>query len=186
MQATCVLCAGNLRICQAGGVNEGSVDEVTAMAQAVKRAREALIEGVRRGLASDGLRGVHTQVFEHLDPGGTRLTTLAERARMSHQAMGEMVDELIRHRYLERVPDPADGRARLIRPTARGRAELIRAAGELRRLHDRWQSELQDVTVAQVVAALRTLIRVCAEEPDQGLSRKSRTTAGNRAEPKTL
>jgi DNA-binding MarR family transcriptional regulator len=160
MQATCVLCAGSLQMCQAA-----SVDEVTAMARAVKRARDALIEGVRRGLDSGSLRGVHTQVFEHLDPAGTRLTTLAGRARMSHQAMGEMVDELIRHRYLERVPDPADGRARLIRPTTRGRAELARAAGELRRLHDRWQSELADVTVQQVVAALETLIRICDEPP---------------------
>ena len=140
-------------------------DEVLAMARAIKRARDALIDGVRRGLDSAVLRASHTQVFESLDPAGTRLTTLADRARMSHQAMGEMVDELIRHGYLERVPDPADGRARLIRPTARGRAELTRAGGELRRLHDRWQGELHDITVAQVTDALQTLIRICEERP---------------------
>lgn len=133
------------------------------MARAVKGARDALIESVRRGPGSEVLRASHTQVFECIDATGTRLTTLAERARMSHQAMGEMVEELIRHGYLERVPDPADGRARLIRPTDRGRAELTRAAGELRRLHDRWQRELHGLTVAQVVDALQTLIRVCGE-----------------------
>jgi DNA-binding MarR family transcriptional regulator len=143
--------------------------EVMAMARAVKRARDALVESVRRSLhGNEGtvLRGSHTQVFECLDREGTRLTTLAERARMSHQAMGEMVDELTRHGYLERVPDPADGRARLIRPTARGRAELARAADQLRLLHDRWQRELRDVTVVQVVEALQTLIRICAETDD--------------------
>lgn len=111
----------------------------------VERARDALVESVRRSLyGNDGavLRASHTQVFESLDPDGTRLTTLAERARMSHQAMGEMVDELTRHGYLERVPDPADGRARLIRPTKRGQAVLARAADQLRLLHDRWQREL--------------------------------------------
>jgi len=136
------------------------VGDAAAMARAVKQARDALIEGVRRGLRSPVLRAVHTQVFESLDPGGTRLTTMADRARMSHQAMGELVDELIRHGYLERVPDPADGRARLIRPTARGRAELARAAQELRRLRDQWESELRDITVAQVVEALQVLIRI--------------------------
>jgi DNA-binding MarR family transcriptional regulator len=80
--------------------------------------------------------------------------------------MGELVDELTRHGFLERVPDPADGRARLIRPTARGRAELARAADQLRLLHDRWQHELRDVTVAQVVEALQTFIRICAETDD--------------------
>jgi DNA-binding MarR family transcriptional regulator len=143
--------------------------EVTAMARAVKQAREALVESVRRSLHGDEgtvLRAAHTQVFECLDPQGTRLTTLGERARMSHQAMGEMVDELTRHGFLERVPDPADGRARLIRPTARGRAELARAAYQLRLLHDRWQRELRGVTVAQVVEALQTLIRICTETDD--------------------
>jgi DNA-binding MarR family transcriptional regulator len=140
-----------------------SADEVTDMARAVKGARDALIEGVRRGLGSEVLRASHTQVFECVDPTGTRLTTLAERAGMSHQAMGEMVDELTRHGYLERVPDPDDGRARLVRPTALGRAELTRAAAELRRLHTRWQRELDGLTVAQVVEALQTLIRVCGE-----------------------
>jgi len=132
------------------------------MARAVKRARDALVDVLRGG--QEVLRASHAQVFEGLDPDGTRLTVLADRARMSHQAMGEMVDELTRHGFLERVPDPADGRARLIRPTARGRSELARAGTELRRLHGRWQAELQDLTVGQVVAALETLIALCEED----------------------
>ena len=91
-------------MCQAPGMADASA-EVMTMARTVKRARDALVESVRRSLHGDRgtvLRGSHTQVFECLDPAGTRLTTLAERARMSHQAMGEMVDELTRHGYLER------------------------------------------------------------------------------------
>jgi hypothetical protein len=75
------------------------------VARAVKQARGALIEAVRSAL-QDGegpvLRAAHTQVFESLDPEGTRLTTLAERAQMSHQAMGEMVDELVLGQRAER------------------------------------------------------------------------------------
>jgi hypothetical protein len=40
----------------------------------------------------------------------------------------------------------------------------VRAGTELRRLHDRWQAELQDVTVGQIVAALQTLIAICEED----------------------
>ena len=135
------------------------------MARTVKHARGALIEAVLAALqAEDGfLRAAHTQVFENLDPDGTRLTTLAERAQMSHQAMGEMVDELVRHGYLERLPDPADRRARLIRPSARGRTVLGQAAGQLCLLRQRWESELTGVSVAQVVQALDALIRICTE-----------------------
>ncbi|MBO3744745.1 MarR family transcriptional regulator [Streptosporangiaceae bacterium NEAU-GS5] len=144
------------------------IDEVMAMARAVKRARGALIEAVRSGpeRVADGfaLRAVHAQVFEGLDPGGTRLTALAERAQMSHQAMGAMVDELVDHGYLERVPDPADRRARLIQPTERGRAELTRGAQRLFRLYERWQDELRGIGVDQVVEALETFIRICESE----------------------
>jgi DNA-binding MarR family transcriptional regulator len=138
--------------------------DAAAMARAVKQARGALVESVRRSLHSE-LRAPHTAVFENLDPDGTRLTVLAERAQMSHQAMGELIDELIGAGFLERVPDPADRRARLIRATAKGRAELARAGEQLRRLCDRWQSHLEGITVNQVVAALQTLIRLC-DEPD--------------------
>jgi DNA-binding MarR family transcriptional regulator len=138
--------------------------QAMAMARVVKRARGALVDAVCRALDAGEagvLRAAHTQIFENLDPAGTRLTTLAERAQISHQAMGSLVDELVRHGYLERVPDPADRRARLIRPTTPGRAELSAAAVQLHLIHERWQSELGDLTTTQVTDALGTLIRIC-------------------------
>lgn len=152
-------------MCQADRMQQQLAD-AAAMARTVKRARGALVEAVRTALHRDGgplLRAAHTQVFECLDPDGTRLTTLAARAQMSHQAMGEMVDDLVRQGLLERVPDPADRRARLIRPTDRGRTDLARAAAHLQRIRQRWEGELRGVTVADVLAALDTLTRVCEE-----------------------
>jgi len=138
------------------------------MARAVKRAGNALVEALRVTANPDGggpaLRAAHAQVFEHLDPGGTRVTALAERARMTHQAMGELVADLEQAGLLERVTDPADRRARLVRPTAAGLTVLDRAGARLRVLHDRWARELEGVSVAQVVQALTILIRIC-EEP---------------------
>jgi DNA-binding MarR family transcriptional regulator len=52
---------------------------------------------------------------------GTRLTELAESAQVTKQTAGFLVDQLERAGYVERVPDPTDARARLVRLAARGR-----------------------------------------------------------------
>jgi DNA-binding MarR family transcriptional regulator len=68
------------------------------------------------------VRSAHGAVFQYLDDAGTRVSALAERAGMTKQAMAELVAHLEAHGYVERVPDPADRRAKLVRTTARGRA----------------------------------------------------------------
>jgi DNA-binding MarR family transcriptional regulator len=66
------------------------------------------------------VRAPHGNVLQFLDDGGTRVTVLARRAQITKQSMGELVAHLERHGYVERVPDPADRRAKLVRATARG------------------------------------------------------------------
>ncbi|MBZ0279206.1 MAG: MarR family transcriptional regulator [Anaerolineae bacterium] len=62
----------------------------------------------------------HTSLIAHLDLEGTRITTLAERAGMTKQSMGELVIELERKGYVERSSDPTDKRATLVRFTQAG------------------------------------------------------------------
>jgi DNA-binding MarR family transcriptional regulator len=64
----------------------------------------------------------HGNVFQYLDDQGTTVSVLAERAQLTKQAMAQLVAHLEAHGYVERVPDPADRRAKLVRTTARGRA----------------------------------------------------------------
>jgi DNA-binding MarR family transcriptional regulator len=78
-------------------------------------------------------------VFENLDPDGTRLTTLAQRAGMTRQAMTELVNALRRNGYLELRPDPTDGRARLVHLTSRGKAAVRVAISEIAAIEARWQ-----------------------------------------------
>ncbi len=70
------------------------------------------------------------RVFQRLAPDGSRLTNLADQAQMSKQSAGVLVDQLERLGYVRRVPDPTDGRARLIVIEERGRraAEVAKAA----------------------------------------------------------
>ena len=67
------------------------------------------------------VRYAHGSVFQFLDDAGTRVSVLAERAQVTKQAMAQLVAHLEAHGYLERVPDPSDRRAKLVRTTARGR-----------------------------------------------------------------
>jgi len=66
------------------------------------------------------IRQGHGCVFRFIHEGGSRLTELAESSGLSKQAVGEVVDDLEKLGYAERVPDPQDGRAKVIRLTEQG------------------------------------------------------------------
>lgn len=76
------------------------------------------------------VRVAHGLVLQHLDDGGTTVSTLAQRAGMTKQGMAGLVQYLEDHDYVRRVPDPADRRAKLVQPTSRGR-EVIAIAQSL-------------------------------------------------------
>jgi len=73
------------------------------------------------------LRPRHGAVMAYLDPGGTRASELAERSGAHKQVIGTLVDELETLGYVTREPDPADRRAKLIVPSAKGRDQIAAA-----------------------------------------------------------
>ena len=91
-------------------------------------------ERVRRRSGLEALRASHTALFPHIDFEGTRLTELARRLGISKQAVGQLVGELEAMGTLERVPDPSDGRAKLIRFSAQGRRGMLQGLGVLKEL----------------------------------------------------
>lgn len=93
----------------------------------LRLAYEDLQREVYGALAARGfpeVRPAHSAVFRHIAPGGTRLSALAERAGMTKQSMAYLVDGLEAAGHLRSAPDPADGRARIVRLTARGEQVL--------------------------------------------------------------
>jgi DNA-binding MarR family transcriptional regulator len=72
----------------------------------------------------DDLHPRHGGVLAYLDEDGIRATELARLSHRPKQIVGRIVDELEELGYVERRPDPADRRAKLIFPTERGLEEI--------------------------------------------------------------
>jgi len=62
----------------------------------------------------------HTHVTAYIKADGSRLTDLADQARLTLPAMSEIVNDLEGLGIVERRPDPTDGRAKLICLTEAG------------------------------------------------------------------
>jgi len=134
-----------------------------AMIRLLDAAFDGFTEELARRMADTGysdIRITHGCVFGNIDPDGSRLTDLAERAHMTKQTVGEVVTELGQLGYLERVPDPGDGRAKIIRLTERGRA--AQALG--RELIDEIEQEWAERFGAERVAALREALEMITAE----------------------
>ena len=99
-------------------------------------------------------------MFGNIDPEGTRLTELAARARMTKQSVGEVTSDLEQRGYVERVPDPSDGRAKIIRLTERGRAAQALGVGLIDEIEQEWAERFG----AERVAALREALEAITGE----------------------
>jgi DNA-binding MarR family transcriptional regulator len=119
------------------------LDEVKA--ELVARMRERL-----RAAGHPDVRAAHGHVFRQLHGGPARLTAMAEAAGMSKQAFGEHVASLERLGYVERVPDPQDGRAKLVVPTARGREAIAE-------IEDQWGAAIGRGRMRELRRALEDL-----------------------------
>ena len=91
---------------------------------------------------------------------GSRLTDLAERAQVTKQTASLLVAALEQQGLVERVPDPADGRARLIRFTERGQAARLRAMEVVIGVEREWTEHLGPELAGQLREALTKLREV--------------------------
>ena len=120
----------------------------------------ALSDELIERLAASGhgeVRYAHGTVLQFLDDAGTRVSVLAARAQMTKQSMAQLVAHLEAHGYVERVPDPADGRAKLVRATARGREVYALVREYIAELDARLDERLGEPRCARLRALLEEL-----------------------------
>jgi DNA-binding MarR family transcriptional regulator len=109
----------------------------------------------QRGYAD--LRPALTVVFQHLHDDGSRITEIAERAQLTKQTVVYLVNDLERLGYVERVADPTDGRAKLIRATPRGTAAVNEARRIAREIERQWTRLLGKEAMAELRHRLEQL-----------------------------
>jgi DNA-binding MarR family transcriptional regulator len=123
-----------------------------------------------RSLGGELLEELNERGYEDVRPGdaalfmtidrrtGTRLTELARRARMTKQGMMLLVDELEERGYVRRVADPEDGRAKLVKLTARGRNYVAEARRAMAAVESRARRQLGYRRYASFRTALEALV----------------------------
>jgi DNA-binding MarR family transcriptional regulator len=108
----------------------------------LRRTSRRMVEEITERMEADGYPNApsrHHPLFENIDPEGTRVTVLAARAGITHQAMAQLVSELEERGIVERVADPSDGRARLVRLTGEGRERVRAALEQIAAIEDKWR-----------------------------------------------
>jgi DNA-binding MarR family transcriptional regulator len=117
-----------------------------------RRAHDALVAA---GITDITL--AQARIAARIGPHGTRVSELAEQARVTKQSAGFLVEQLEATGYVERVPDPADRRARLVRLTARAAKVVKTANSEVDRVLAEWAEHVGPDRLRQVYATFLDL-----------------------------
>ncbi len=110
---------------------------------------ERLLERVAAAGFSD-IRIAHTAVFQHVRDAGSRVTELAERAQLTKPTVVYLVNDLEAMGYVERFPDPGDGRAKLVRLTERGLAARQAGRAAVVEIEAEWGAALGEEQMAKL------------------------------------
>lgn len=108
------------------------------------RALETEVLATLERVGHGDLTLAQSRVLRRIGPDGSRLTDLADQAQVTKQAAGVLVDQLQRTGYVERVPDPSDGRARRVVLTDRGWQACAVVMRTVAEIEARWADHLGD------------------------------------------
>ncbi|MEV0700454.1 MarR family transcriptional regulator [Saccharopolyspora sp. NPDC050389] len=99
----------------------------------------------------------HGAVLAYLDPAGVRASELVQLSGQHKQVIGTIIDELEALGYVERRPDPADRRAKLVVPTERGLAQQRAADRIIAAIERRHAEAITEPRYREFKESLRTI-----------------------------
>lgn len=114
----------------------------------------------------EDIRLADTKVFRSLDPDGTRITDLADRAGVTKQATSQLVQDLEDRGYVARRPDPEDGRSKRVFLTEAGRDVVRAARAGRRRIEETWSGHLGEEGLTSLRRLLGRLLEAEGAMPD--------------------
>ena len=121
------------------------------------RAMETRVFDELSAAGFDDITPAQARVFQRIAPGGSRLTDLAAQAGITKQSAGFLVDQLERTGYVERVPDPADRRARLVRVAERGARSVEASRRIVAQVEAEWTAHVGQRRMDQLRSVLTDL-----------------------------
>jgi len=126
---------------------------------------EQAIERVNREAGPNPpLRASHTALFPHLTSDGVRGADLAKKLGVTKQAISQLVAELEYWGVVEQIEDPKDGRAKLIRFTAKGEQSLLHGLRVLGALELELSDKIGKRRMQELHTALLALEKALLEE----------------------
>ena len=105
------------------------------------------------------LTATHLTILSYIDPVGTRIVTLAERAGMTKQSMGDFIRELEAQGYVERSPDPHDKRAVMIKMVSSNTTFLSDAYTIMAEIQTEYAATLESAGLKQLRELLKGLLK---------------------------
>jgi DNA-binding MarR family transcriptional regulator len=137
-------------------------------------ARRVERSGVPLGLVATGV------LYQVVERGPARARVLADQCRMQPAALSRQLGILEAHRYIERAPDPADGRCTLIRATAEGKAAHVRIQVADDQLFAAQLAGWRDREIVLLADLLERLVVDLRAPPPQGTRAASAASPGGR------
>jgi DNA-binding MarR family transcriptional regulator len=122
-------------------------------------AYRAMDEQVVRAVRAAGFEVTFAQgrLAQRIAADGSRLTDLAEQAQVTKQTASLLIAALEREGLVERVPDPADGRARLVRIAERGARSVAVSSRVVAEVEAEWAARLGAARMAELREILTDL-----------------------------
>jgi DNA-binding MarR family transcriptional regulator len=110
----------------------------------------------------DDVNPAHVGLFRFPGLDRQRPTELADQLQITKQSVNDLLGQLEHRGYLTREPDPKDGRARVVRLTAKGRRLQRTIHGEAQASEERIADTLGSRRFTQLQRALEELTRAVA------------------------
>ncbi|HUR73092.1 MAG TPA: MarR family transcriptional regulator [Sporichthya sp.] len=124
------------------------------------RAMETRVFQGLAGAGFDDFTPAQARVFQRIAENGSRLTELAEAAGITKPTAVFLVDQLERAGYVERVADPTDGRARLVKVAERGARSVEASRALVAEVEAEWTGHIGERRMAQLRRILGDLREV--------------------------
>ena len=108
-------------------------------------------------MGHDWYREARSSIIPYIRQDGTRQTELVERMGLSKQAVQQLIVDLEKSGIVHRIPDPSDGRGKIVMFTEKGLAAQRDSNKAKKKVEAELKSKLGTEDFDQLVAALEKI-----------------------------